>query len=165
MAKDTRRQVNFRLTEEEAAKIARKAEIADLTISAYCKSVAINGRVKAPVIEREVGKALLPHLSKIGSNLNQLTKKAHSEGITLEMAAHLETLNNQMNALWEYILEGKKPELDDVLWKEPPAKPRCELCGAEMIAGSRKKDDSPIWYCPNFKDTAKGQHSIFDRKE
>ena len=45
-AKPTRRQVNFRLSEEEAAKVMRSAENAGLSLSAYVKKLAVSSKVK-----------------------------------------------------------------------------------------------------------------------
>ena len=44
--KTTRRQVNFRLSEEEAAKVMQAAENAGLSLSAYVKKLAVSSKVK-----------------------------------------------------------------------------------------------------------------------
>ena len=58
-AKPTRRQVNFRLSEEEAAKVMRSAENAGLSLSAYVKKLAVSSKVKPMVIDREQGRRLI----------------------------------------------------------------------------------------------------------
>lgn len=176
--KKVRGQIHFRLTPEEAVMIEQKAHAANLSPTMYAKKMAVLGKVKPQIMDKETGKALLPHLSHIGSNLNQLAKVANTEGITLAMAAQLETVQNQFNALWDLLLEGKKPKRENVVVKtitaeeagakEEPAKPEaphCKLCGAELIAGERKKDNAPIWFCPNWKDDTNGKHDIMDREE
>ena len=79
--KTTRRQVNFRLSEEEAAKVMQAAENAGLSLSAYVKKLAVSSKVKPMVIDREQGKQLIAALGKMGSNLNQITKVANQGGV------------------------------------------------------------------------------------
>lgn len=167
--KDTRKQVNFRLSDEEAAKVELKAQAANLSVSGYCRIMAVEGKVKPQIMDKETGKALLPHLSHIGSNINQLAKVANSEGITLAMAAQLETVQNQFNALWELLLEGKKPKREDVILKPVTAaetgmkeekleeRPEtCPVCGGVAIRTHSNKHNQDYWICPNYSKEEKG---------
>lgn len=173
--KDERKQVNFRLSDEEATKVALKAQAANLSISGYCRIMAVEGKVKPQIMDKETGKALLPHLSHIGSNINQLAKVANAEGITLAMAAQLETVQNQFNALWELLLDAKKPKREAVIvqtvtaaetgMKEeneeqkpeissssPSDVPMCEHCGVPMEKRTVKSGNNVgrhYWACPN----------------
>lgn len=171
------KQINFRVTAEELAQLEMNAGRAGLKIPTFCKNAALAVKVRPQVISKELGQAMLPHISHMGSNLNQIAKKANTEGVTLEMAAQLEDIQNQLNALWDLVLYGKKPKprkseeqkLEEATGQtrleERPEAPRCKLCGAEMVAGCRKKDNAPIWYCPNFQNTEKGQHDFMNRSE
>lgn len=47
--KDTRKQVNFRLSDEEAAKVELKAQAANLSVSGYCRIMAVEGKVKPQI--------------------------------------------------------------------------------------------------------------------
>ena len=58
---EKRRQVNFRLSDEEEARVLKMAERAGLSFSSYCKKMAVEGKVKPQVIDKEMGKAMLPH--------------------------------------------------------------------------------------------------------
>ncbi len=173
--KKVRGQIHFRITPEEAAKIEAAAEAANLTPTMYAKKIVVNGKIKPQVISKELGQAMLPHISHMGSNLNQLAKRANEGGTVA--AAELAEVKAEFEKLWDLVLYGKKPKrhkteeekLEEATGqtrlKERPEAPHCKLCGAEMVAGHRKKDNVPIWYCPNFKDTEKGQHDFMNRSE
>lgn len=100
-------QINFRVTMEEFASLWVAADRAGLSVPALCKRAALGTKVRPQIIDKEVGKAILPHLSHIGSNLNQLAKKANEGGTVA--AKELAEVTAQFEALWAYILEGKKP--------------------------------------------------------
>ena len=157
--KDTRKQVNFRLSDEEAAKVELKAQAANLSVSGYCRIMAVEGKVKPQIMDKETGKDLLPHLSHIGSNINQLAKVANSEGgITLAMAAQLETVQNQFNALWELLLEGKKPKREDMKEEKQDEAHTCPMCGGVAVRRHSDKHDQDYWICPNYSKEEKGHY-------
>ena len=177
-AKPTRRQVNFRLSEEEAAKVMRSAENVGLSLSAYVKKLAVSSKVKPMVIDREQGRRLIAELGKIGSNVNQIAKVANQSGGV--DAGALERLHEDINQFWAYILDGKKPQRESEPCRSAPTSaaadgaqqaqkekqktpqaPICEGCGAEMRLCRRKQDGKPFWGCPNFRDTGV-KHSVFD---
>lgn len=106
--KNVRKQINFRVTEEEYEKLKRKAELANLSPSMYAKKQALQGKVKAPVITKDVGQLILPEISKIGSNINQLAKKANMN-MTILPSEYKEVLA-EFETLWAYVLDGKKPK-------------------------------------------------------
>lgn len=176
--KTTRRQVNFRLSEEEAAKVMQAAENAGLSLSAYVKKLAVSSKVKPMVIDREQGKQLIAALGKMGSNLNQIAKVANQGGGV--DADALARLHEDIGDFWAYILDGKKPQRESEPRrsaptsaaadgaqqarkeeKKTPQAPICEGCGAEMRLCRRKQDGKPFWGCPNFRDTGV-KHSVFD---
>ena len=177
-AKPTRRQVNFRLSEEEAAKVMRSAENAGLSLSAYVKKLAVSSKVKPMVIDREQGRRLIAELGKIGSNVNQIAKVANQSGGV--DAGALSRLQESIDAFWAYILDGKKPQRESEPRrsaptsaaadgaqqakkeeKKTPQAPICDGCGAEMRLCRRKQDGKPFWGCPNFRDSSV-KHSVFD---
>ena len=170
--KTTRRQVNFRLSEEEAAKVMQAAENAGLSLSAYVKKLAVSSKVKPMVIDREQGKQLIAALGKMGSNLNQIAKVAN-QGCGVDAAA-LSRLQESIDAFWAYILDGKKPRRSapmsahghgeqqaENVPHETSKAPICKGCGAVMRLCYRKQDGKPFWGCPNFRDSSV-KHSVFD---
>ncbi len=68
--KTTRRQVNFRLSDEEAAKVMQAAENAGLSLSAYVKKLAVSSKVKPMVIDREQGKQLIAAFPAHGQSMH-----------------------------------------------------------------------------------------------
>lgn len=166
-----RNQINFRVTEEEYAILLHKAEEAGLSPTKYAKQQALKGKVKAPVITKDIGKLILPDIAKIGSNVNQIARKLNQGGSPI--LSEFKEIQAEFETLWAYVLEGKKPkdvaqEQETGMKEEEQAKPEiphCEICGAELVAGERKKDNSPIWFCPNWRDQEQGKHTILDRME
>ena len=170
--------MNFRLSEEEAAKVMRSAENAGLSLSAYVKKLAVSSKVKPMVIDREQGKQLIAALGKMGSNLNQIAKVANQGGGV--DADALARLHEDIGDFWAYILDGKKPQRESEPRRSAPTSaaadgaqqaqkegkktsqaPICEGCGAEMRLCRRKQDGKPFWGCPNFRDSSV-KHSVFD---
>ena len=176
--KTTRRQVTFRLSEEEAAKVMQAAENAGLSLSAYVKKLAVSSKVKPMVIDREQGKQLIAALGKMGSNLNQIAKVANQGGGV--DADALARLHEDIGDFWAYILDGKKPQRESEPRRSAPMSahghgeqqaenvshesskaPICKGCGAVMRLCYRKQDGKPFWGCPNFRDSSV-KHSVFD---
>lgn len=104
-AKKIRGQIHFRLTPEEAAIIEKKAAEAGLSATMYAKKQALEGMVKAPVITKDIGKLILPEISKIGSNINQIARKLNQGNMVLP--AEFLRVQSEFDMLWKYILEGK----------------------------------------------------------
>jgi hypothetical protein len=78
------RQVNIRFDEGEFAEIDEAATQAGLTIPSWGRSRMLSApparAVRRPAIEKELLARILGQLGKIGSNLNQLTRAAHTTG-------------------------------------------------------------------------------------
>lgn len=163
--KKVRGQIHFRITPEEAAIIEQKAAAVNLSPTMYAKKMAVQGKVKPQVISKDLGQAMLPHISHMGSNINQLAKRANGGGTVA--AAELAEVKAEFEALWDLVLYGKKPHRSAPMSADGSSEqkaPRCEICGAELKAGERKADNSPIWYCPNWKEREQGKHTILERE-
>lgn len=166
-------QINFRVTDEEMAVLKVNAERAGFKVPMYCKRLALGVKVKPQVIGKELGQSMLPIIGHMGSNINQLAKKANEGGTVA--TAELAAVKAEFEVLWDLVLYGKKPKqhktAEEKLEQETGQTrleiqpPHCSVCGAEMVKGMRKKDNKPIWYCPNFKNKEKGQHDILERSE
>ena len=161
------KQINFMVTDEELAVLEMNAGRAGLKIPTFCKNAALAVKVRPQVISKELGQAMLPHISHMGSNLNQIAKKANTEGITLEMAAQLEDIQNQLNALWDLVLYGKKPKthkseeekLEEVTGQTvlQERKPEtCPVCGGVAVCKHSDKQNKDYWICPNYSKEEKG---------
>ena len=104
--KKTRNQIHFRLTAEEATKIELNAATVRLSPSAYAKKQALEGKVKSPVITRDIGESIFSELGKIGSNINQIARKLNMDDEVL--ASEFREVKAELDNLWSYVTEGKK---------------------------------------------------------
>jgi hypothetical protein len=91
-----------RFTKSEYFIIKHKAKKAGLKITAYIRQMAINGKVMQRLNEEE--RQFVRQLIGISNNLNQLTKKAHQQGIN-SIKLNLEEYTNILS---ELLLQLKK---------------------------------------------------------
>jgi hypothetical protein len=91
-----------RFTKSEYFIVKHKAQKAGLKISAYIRSMAINGKVMQRLNEEE--RQFVRQLVGISNNLNQLTKNAHHVG----MQAIKINLEQYTNIIDELLLKLKK---------------------------------------------------------
>lgn len=74
--------IGFRVTNELYEVIATEATLANLSISEYCRTLALNKKVimkKEVIFDSQELLAALSSLGKIGSNLNQIARHLNSE--------------------------------------------------------------------------------------
>ena len=74
-----RKVTSLRLSKVEHYIIKSKAKHASLSMTTYIRQMAINGKITAKMDEEE--RQFVRQLVGIANNLNQLTKKAHQEGL------------------------------------------------------------------------------------
>jgi Bacterial mobilisation protein (MobC) len=77
--------IGFRASSEERAEIEANAAGAGFTVGSYLRNLAVT-RPRTRAVRRAGGDAallarMLGQFGKIGSNLNQLAKKANSDGV------------------------------------------------------------------------------------
>ena len=99
-------QVNIRLTVNELAKLDQSAAEAGLRVGAYVREAALRGRVIAQIrkIRQPGDLRLLAALTRIGVNLNQLTRHAHGQGgISTNIAIQLDNLLTKIDTLTDRI--------------------------------------------------------------
>jgi hypothetical protein len=94
-------QINIRMTENETERIKKKAKIANMTFSNYLITSALNNEV----IVIDGIKDFTHQLSKVGTNLNQLTMLCHQGKID---CADITSVNKTLNDLWEYLVSIRK---------------------------------------------------------
>lgn len=94
-------QTNIRMTEEEIELIRKKAKKANMTFSNYIISAAINKEI----IVIDGIKDFTHQLSKVGTNLNQLTILCHQGKVT---CPDIMAVNKLMKELWEYLVTIRK---------------------------------------------------------
>lgn len=79
-----RRLVQVRLTDEEHAALAERAERAGLSAGAFVRAVALGApgprAVRRPPVEKAELARLLGQIGRVGSNVNQLARLANAGG-------------------------------------------------------------------------------------
>lgn len=101
----------MRLSPAERQEVEALADRAGLTLASYLRSRALEKpttrAVRRPTIEVGVMTALLREMSKQGSNLNQLAKKANAGNMPLlsEIRATFEANRQTAKLIWDR-LEG-----------------------------------------------------------
>jgi len=99
-------QVNIRLTVNELARLDQSAAEAGLRTSAFVREAALRGRVIAQIrnVRHPADLRLLAALTRIGVNLNQLTRHTHGQGgMSTNIAFQLENLLNRIDTLTDRI--------------------------------------------------------------
>lgn len=94
-------QTNIRMTEDEVKKIQKKAKSANMTFSNYVISSALNNEV---LVINGI-KDFTSQLSKVGTNLNQLTMLCHQGRINVP---DITETNKLLSDLWEYLVSIRK---------------------------------------------------------
>ncbi len=88
----------IRFTKAEYFIIQHKAWKAGMKITTFIREMALNGKVTAKINEEE--RQFVRQLIGISNNLNQLTKKAHEEGL-LTAVLHFEKYRNMIDEILE----------------------------------------------------------------
>ena len=86
--------INFRTTQEDYEKIKRRADSAGLNLTAYITTMALDGKI---IFVPGVHEAAY-ELSKIGGNLNQLTRLCHEGRITCPELSEMKT---EVKNVWQ----------------------------------------------------------------
>lgn len=89
------------MSEEEIENIKRKAKKANMTFSNYIISSAMNKEI----VVIDGIKDFTHQLSKVGTNLNQLTMLCHQGKVT---CPDITSINKVMKELWEYLVAIRK---------------------------------------------------------
>ena len=99
--------LTVRFTPAEREQLEALADRAGLTLASYLRSRSLEKpttrAVRRPTVEVEVMTALLREMSKQGSNLNQLAKKANAGNMPLlsEIRATFDANRQTAKAIWE----------------------------------------------------------------
>ena len=78
----------------------------------YAKKIALEGKVKAPLIDLQAARLILPQISKVGANVNQIARSLNmGASVAPEAVEDIKTqLQELMADIWAAILDGKKPK-------------------------------------------------------
>lgn len=93
------RQINFRVTDDDRARLSVDAVRAGLKLPAYCEMLVMRGRVElAPTTVHRMEPALFAELRRIGNNLNQVAHATNS-GLPPHVGDTVKALRDLLHAL------------------------------------------------------------------
>lgn len=93
--------VSFRLTKREKSIIDFKSKMAKISMSEYCRKAALGKEI---VVIQDI-KELVHQVSKIGTNLNQLTILAHESKIK---NVDLKNTTNELKEIMDILIDIRK---------------------------------------------------------
>lgn len=99
----SRKQVNFRLSADEFERLTTSASTLGMTPSAYAKSLAVKARLVRPKFDHETGVQVNLALRRLGTNLNQLARKANAGDLSPLQADQLAEIRKAVNEIWRQL--------------------------------------------------------------
>lgn len=94
-------QTNIRMTEDEIEQIKKKAKKANMTFSNYVIASALN----KDIVVIDGIKDFTHQLSKVGTNINQLTMLCHQGKIT---CPDINSVSKMLKEIWSEIVKIRK---------------------------------------------------------
>ena len=110
------RQINVRLTAEEAAQLDAIVTRAGVSASGYMKAAAFNRPPPRAAARLDVNatmlRQLLGHMGKVGSNANQIARAANTGNLSeyREVRSTLESIDRQLAVMRAQLLAALKVE-------------------------------------------------------
>ena len=89
------KQINFRVSEKDYAKIIKRVKITNISLSGYFLTLALDGKI---IVVEGLGETIA-ELNKIGNNLNQITRLFH-QGIYPSGVEFLK-LKSEVSRIWQ----------------------------------------------------------------
>lgn len=90
-----------RCTQSELNDLHSMSQKAQMTLSEFIRQKALNGKVIVKKSTNPMSFALIHELNKIGTNLNQIAKKANSTG---DISKGINSVNKKIEAVLDRIL-------------------------------------------------------------
>ena len=94
------KQISIRVSDEEYAKIQKKIDESGIGKAEFIVKALVNADVK--VYRNDELKELLPHLGKVGSNLNQIARKLNENGY-VDYKGELATALKGCDDIWQLL--------------------------------------------------------------
>ena len=102
-----RKQISFRVNEDEYLKLQQSAETLNMSVPAFVKKKAQGSRLVAPKFDKETRQSIAKDLSKLGSNANQIAKYCNQhqyEAPNYEaLEYNIEELRRRLNEIWKVL--------------------------------------------------------------
>jgi len=95
------KQVNFRISVEEHARLEKMANDIGMSVSGFCKSKALGIKTRVPVVGHSDAVIIASELRRIGVNINQMTKYLNSGGGVLnEFFIRINDIQEDLRSIW-----------------------------------------------------------------
>ena len=102
-----RKQISFRVSEDEYLKLQQSAETLNMSVPAFVKKKAQGSRLVAPKFDKETRQSIAKDLSKLGSNANQIAKYCNQhqyEAPNYEaLKYNIEELRKRLDEIWKVL--------------------------------------------------------------
>ncbi|MDS3905727.1 plasmid mobilization relaxosome protein MobC [Staphylococcus hominis] len=102
-----RKQISFRVNEDEYLKLQQSAETLNMSVPAFVKKKAQGSRLVAPKFDKETRQSIAKDLSKLGSNANQIAKYCNQhqyEAPNYEaLEYNIEELRRRLDEIWKVL--------------------------------------------------------------
>ena len=100
-----RKQISFRVSEDEYLKLQQSAETLNMSVPAFVKKKAQGSRLVAPKFDKETRQSIAKDLSKLGTNANQIAKYCnqhqHEEPNYETLERNINELRERLNDIWK----------------------------------------------------------------
>lgn len=102
-----RKQISFRVSDEEFAKLQRSAETLRMSVPNFVKKKAQGSRLISPKFDKETSQMIVRNLGQMGNNMNQIAKYCHArkEGNVdwQRLNYNIEQLRKEVSELWQQL--------------------------------------------------------------
>ena len=102
-----RKQISFRVSEDEYLKLQQSAETLNMSVPAFVKKKAQGSRLVVPKFDKETRQSIAKDLSKLGANMNQIAKYCnqhqHENPDYDALSRNINTVRERLNEIWEKI--------------------------------------------------------------
>ena len=100
-----RKQISFRVSEDEYLKLQQSAETLNMSVPAFVKKKAKGSRLVVPKFDKETRQSIAKDLSMLGANANQIAKYCNQhqhEAPNYEaLERNVKALRERLNDIWE----------------------------------------------------------------
>ncbi|WP_145437058.1 plasmid mobilization protein [Staphylococcus hominis] len=102
-----RKQISFRVSEDEYLKLQQSAETLNMSVPAFVKKKAQGSRLVAPKFDKETRQSIAKDLSKLGSNANQIAKYCNQHQYEVPnyeaLEYNIEELRKRLDEIWKVL--------------------------------------------------------------
>ena len=104
-----RKQISFRVSEDEYLKLQQSAETLNMSVPAFVKKKAQGSRLVAPKFDKETRQSIAKDLSMLGANANQIAKYCnqhqHETPNYEALEYNIHELRERLDEIWKTLKE------------------------------------------------------------